>query len=275
MILQIPFHDIDPVLLNIGSIQVRWYGLMYMLGFMVAYFIMRRLIRQRSLPLSHDDLYDLLFYLILGLMGGGRIGYVLFYDIGTYLENPLSIVAIWKGGMSFHGGLIGMSIAAILVTHKKGWRFWEIADITAVAVPIGLGLGRIGNFINGELYGRETELPWAMMFPGGGSVGRHPSQLYEALLEGLILFLLVSWIYSRKLPPGTTLWMMISTYGFFRFTIEFLREPDAHIGLALGPFSRGQLLSFPMLIIGTYFLVRSLRKNSKYGGSLKKSPQGP
>ena len=266
MILQLPFHNIDPVFLNIGGIQLRWYGLMYMLGFVVAYFIMRRLVRQKPLPLSRDDLYDLLFYLILGLMGGGRIGYVLFYDIGTYLENPFSIVAIWQGGMSFHGGLIGMTLAAILIVHKnrkKGWQFWEIADMTAVAVPIGLGLGRIGNFINGELYGRPSTLPWAMVFPDGGSVGRHPSQLYEALLEGLALFLIVRWVYHLNLRPGAALWSMVSVYGLFRFTVEFLREPDAHIGFDLGPFTRGQLFSFPMLLVGTYFLVSTLRQETE------------
>ena len=260
MILQLPFHNIDPIFLNIGGIQLRWYGLMYMAGFIVAYFIMRGLIRQKTLPLSRDDLYDLLFYLILGLMGGGRIGYVLFYDIGTYLQNPFSILAIWQGGMSFHGGLIGMTLAAILIVRKKGWKFWEIADLTAVAVPIGLGLGRIGNFINGELYGRPSTLPWAMVFPDGGNVARHPSQLYEALLEGLALFLIVRWVYHLNLRQGATLWSMVSVYGLFRFTIEFLREPDSHIGFDLGPFTRGQLLSFPMFLVGTYFLVRTLRQ---------------
>ncbi len=273
MILQLPFHDIDPVFLNIGGIQLRWYGLMYMLGFIVAYFIMRRLVRQRPLPLSRDDIYDLLFYLILGLMGGGRIGYVLFYDIGTYLENPLSIVAIWQGGMSFHGGLIGMTLAAILIVRKKGWKFWEIADLTAVAVPIGLGLGRIGNFINGELYGRASTLPWAMVFPDGGGVARHPSQLYEALLEGLALFLIVRWVYHLNLRPGAALWTMVSVYGLFRFSVEFLREPDAHIGFDLGPFTRGQLLSFPMLLVGTYFLVRTLRQEPESTAAPQNRPQ--
>ena len=273
MILQLPFHDIDPVFLNIGGIQLRWYGLMYMLGFIVAYFIMRRLVRQRPLPLSRDDIYDLLFYLILGLMGGGRIGYVLFYDIGTYLENPLSIVAIWQGGMSFHGGLIGMTLAAILIVRKKGWKFWEIADLTAVAVPIGLGLGRIGNFINGELYGRASTLPWAMVFSDGGGVARHPSQLYEALLEGLALFLIVRWVYHLNLRPGAALWTMVSVYGLFRFSVEFLREPDAHIGFDLGPFTRGQLLSFPMLLVGTYFLVRTLRQEPESTAAPQNRPQ--
>ena len=258
MILQLPFHNIDPVFFDIGPIQLRWYGLMYMIGFIVAYFVMRQMVRDRPLALSKDDLYDLLFYLILGLVVGGRVGYVLFYDLGGYLDDPLSIVAIWQGGMSFHGGLIGMTLAALLIVRRKGWVFWEIADLTAVAVPIGLGLGRIGNFINGELYGRASSLPWAMVFPGGGNIARHPSQLYEALLEGLVLFLIVRWIYRMNIRPGAALWGMIGFYGLFRFTVEFLREPDLHIGFDLGPFTRGQLLSFPMLLLGTYFLMSML-----------------
>lgn len=259
MLLQIPFHNIDPVFLRIGPVELRWYGLMYMIGFIAAYFVMRRMVEIRKLPISRDDIYDFLFYLILGLMGGGRLGYVLFYDLDSYLENPLSIAAIWQGGMAFHGGLIGMTLAAILFTRRRGWSLLDAADLVAVSVPIGLGLGRIGNFINGELYGRQSSLPWAMIFPAGGDVARHPSQLYEALLEGLLLFLIVRWIYLRRLGPGTALWGMIGTYGLFRFGVEFLRAPDAHIGFDVGPFTRGQILSLPMLLAGTYFFVKTIR----------------
>ena len=191
MMLQLPFHGIDPVFFAIGPLQLRWYGLMYMLGFIAGYFILKGAVRQGRLALSKDDLYDLLFYLILGVMLGARLGYVLMYDLGSYVQDPLSVVAIWEGGMSFHGGLIGMTLATMLIARRRQWDFWKVADIIVVAVPVGLGLGRIGNFINGELYGRESSLPWAMIFPGGGSVGRHPSQLYEAFLEGLVLFLFV------------------------------------------------------------------------------------
>ncbi len=260
MMLQLPFHGIDPVFFAIGPLQLRWYGLMYMLGFIAAYFVMKRAARQSRLALSKDDLYDLLFYGILGVMLGARLGYVLMYDLGSYIQDPLSIVAIWEGGMSFHGGLVGTTLATVLIVRRRQWNFWQIADMIVLAVPIGLGLGRIGNFINGELYGRETSLPWAMIFPGGGNVGRHPSQLYEAFLEGLVLFLFVRWIYRRSFHPGAALWGLISGYGFVRFMVEFVRSPDAHIGLDLGPLTRGQLLSLPMLLVGTFFLIRVLRK---------------
>ena len=260
MMLQLPFHGIDPVFFAIGPLELRWYGLMYMLGFIAAYFVMKGAVRQSRLSLSKDDLYDLLFYLILGVMLGGRLGYVLMYDLGSYVQDPLSIVAIWKGGMSFHGGLVGTTLATALIVRRRQWDFCPVADMIVLAVPIGLGLGRIGNFINGELYGRESSLPWAMIFPGGGSVGRHPSQLYEAFLEGLVLFLFVRWIYKRAFHPGAALWALISGYGFVRFMVEFVRSPDAHIGLDLGPLTRGQLLSLPMLLVGTFFLIRVLRK---------------
>ena len=159
MILKIPYHNIDPVFLHLGPVQLRWYGLMYMLSFIIGYFVLRRFAKVRALNMSADDLYDLLFYLILGVMIGGRLGYVIFYDLGSYLREPLSILYIWQGGMSFHGGFICVVLAALLITRKKGCNFWDIADLVSAAVPIGLALGRIGNFINGELYGRPTSLP--------------------------------------------------------------------------------------------------------------------
>ena len=161
---------------------------MYMLSFIIGYFLLKRYAAYRKLGLSNDDLYDLLFYLILGVMIGGRIGYVVLYDLHNYLLQPLSIFAIWQGGMSFHGGFIGVILAALYISRKKGWNFWDIADLVCAAVPVGLGLGRIGNFINGELYGRPTNVSWAMIFPDGGPIPRHPSQIYEAILEGLVLF---------------------------------------------------------------------------------------
>jgi phosphatidylglycerol:prolipoprotein diacylglycerol transferase len=259
MMLQLPFHGLDPVFLEIGPLQLRWYGLMYMVGFIVAYFIMKRVVHSGRVSIRTDDLYDLLFYLILGVMVGGRLGYVLLYDFGAYLEDPLSIFAIWQGGMSFHGGLVGTTLATVLVVRKRGWEFWKVADMIALAVPLGLGLGRVGNFINGELYGRESSLPWAMFFPAGGDVPRHPSQLYEALLEGLLLFFFVRWIYRRAFKPGAALWGLISGYGLARFFVEFVRSPDAHVGFDLGPLTRGQLLSFPMLLVGGFFLVGAIR----------------
>jgi phosphatidylglycerol:prolipoprotein diacylglycerol transferase len=260
MILTIPYPNIDPVFLRLGPIQLRWYGLMYMLSFIIGFFVLRRFAKYRKLNMSTDDLYDLLFYLILGVMIGGRLGYVLFYDLPSYVRAPLSIFAIWQGGMSFHGGFIGMILAAIWITRKKGWNFWEIADLVCAAVPIGLGLGRLGNFINGELYGRVTTVPWAMVFPEGGPMPRHPSQLYEALLEGLLLFFILRWFYRKNFHRGTVFWALLAFYGLFRFLVEFFREPDAQIGFDLGPFTRGQELTFPMLVIGMAMMIIYTRR---------------
>ena len=248
MILQLPFPNIDPVFLNLGPIQLRWYGLMYMISFIAGYFLLKRLSKLKKLPMSTDDLYDLLFFLILGVMVGGRLGYVLFYDLGSYLQRPIEILYIWQGGMSFHGGFVGVLVATLLLCRRRKWSFWATADLVCAAAPIGLGLVRLGNFINGELYGRQTTLPWGMIFPAGGDVVRHPSQLYEALLEGLILFLIVQWLFRKNLYPGTVAWGLIGFYGLFRFLIEFVREPDSHIGLDLPPFTRGQLLTLPMMV---------------------------
>src|SRR5262245_9668303 len=272
MMLQITFPNIDPVFLRIGPVQLRWYGLMYMLSFIIAYFLLRRYAARKKLELSTDDLYDLLFFLILGVMIGGRLGYVLFYDLQSYLSSPLDILAIWKGGMSFHGGLIGVILATLYITKRKGWNFWEIADLIAVVVPIGLGLGRIGNFINGELYGRPTTVAWAMVFPEGGSMPRHPSQLYEAVLEGLVLFLILRWIFKKNFYPGTVFWGLMAFYGLFRFLVEFVREPDAHIGFDIGPFTRGQLLTLPMLVIGFVMMFTfARRRRPEKSRSLSKS----
>ena len=259
-ILTIPYPNIDPVFLRIGPVQLRWYGPMYMLSFIIGFFVMRRYAKYRKLNLSTDDLYDLLFYLILGVMVGGRLGYVLFYDLSTYIRDPLSIFAIWQGGMSFHGGFVGMVLATIWITRKKRWDFWQIADLVSAVAPIGLGLGRIGNFINGELYGRPTNVAWAMVFPEGGNVPRHPSQIYEVLLEGLLLFFILRWIYRKNFYRGTVFWALLAFYGLFRFLVEFVREPDVQIGLDLGPFTRGQELTFPMLVIGTAMMIIYARR---------------
>src|SRR5438477_6785593 len=209
MILTIPYPNIDPVFLRIGPVQLRWYGLMYMLSFIIGFFVLRRLAKYRKLNLSTDDLYDLLFYLILGVMIGGRLGYVLFYDLGSYLREPLSILAIWQGGMSFHGGFIGMVLAALWITRRRGWNFWEIADLGSAVAPIGLGLGRIGNFINGELYGRPTNVAWAMVFAEGGRSPRHALAIYAAPLEGLARFMFVRCYYRKDVHRGTECWAFV------------------------------------------------------------------
>lgn len=259
--LQLQFPNIDPVFLHLGPVQLRWYGLMYMVSFIAGYFMLKRLAKKKKLAVTTDDLYDLLFFLILGVMIGGRLGYVLFYDFGSYLQRPIEILYIWQGGMSFHGGFVGVVLAVLLLCKRRGWNFWEISDLVCAVAPIGLGLVRLGNFINGELYGRPTTLPWGMIFPAGGDVVRHPSQIYEALLEGLILLLIVQWLYRKNLYPGTVTWALIGFYGVFRFLVEFVREPDAHIQFDLGPFTRGQLLTFPMLVIGLAMMVIFSRRN--------------
>ena len=258
--LQLQFPNIDPVFLHLGPVQLRWYGLMYMISFIAGYFMLKRLARKKKLAVTTDDLYDLLFFLILGVMIGGRLGYVLFYDFGSYIQRPIEVLYIWQGGMSFHGGFVGVILAVLVLCKRRGWNFWEISDLVCAVAPIGLGLVRLGNFINGELYGRQTTLPWGMIFPAGGDVVRHPSQIYEALLEGLVLFLIVQWLYRKDLYPGTVTWALIGFYGVFRFLVEFVREPDAHIQFDLGPLTRGQLLTFPMLVIGLAMMVIYARR---------------
>jgi phosphatidylglycerol:prolipoprotein diacylglycerol transferase len=261
MLLQIPFPNIDPVFLRIGPLELRWYGLMYMFSFIIGYFLLKRYAKRKKLTMSGDDIYDLLFFLILGVMIGGRLGYVLFYDLSNYLQSPLQILYIWQGGMSFHGGFLGVLAAVYLLCRRRGWSFAQTADLVCAVAPVGLGLVRLGNFINGELFGRPTTLPWGVVFPDGGTVARHPSQIYEAILEGLVLFLVLRWLYRRQFVAGTVAWGMIGFYGLFRFLVEFVREPDMHIGFDLEPFTRGQLLTLPMLVIGLTMMVIYARRH--------------
>jgi phosphatidylglycerol---prolipoprotein diacylglyceryl transferase len=244
------FPHIDPVFLSIGPLQFRWYGLMYVLSFIATYFIIRSEVKRRQLPLTSDDSADLVFYGAMGVVLGGRIGYILFYNLGFYLANPLKLFAVWEGGMSFHGGFLGVMLAFWLYARRKKVPFLALTDMAALCAPVGLGLGRIGNFINGELYGRPTDVPWGIIFPGSDGVPRHPSQLYEAFLEGLVLFFIVRVVSKRATTNGIATCAAIAGYGLFRFVVEFYRQPDAHIGLFFGLFSEGQLLSLPMFIAG-------------------------
>jgi phosphatidylglycerol:prolipoprotein diacylglycerol transferase len=256
--------NIDPVIFDLGPIRVGWYGLMYVLGFLASYLLVRYQMKKKDFGLSRPEVENLYFYLILGLMIGARLGYVLFYDLKTYLADPFEIIAIWHGGMSFHGGLIGVLAVGILFSWKNKKSFWRIADLVIVTAPIGLGLGRIGNFINGELYGRVTQVPWGMIFPTGGPLPRHPSQLYESALEGGVLFLILWLIKDKKLPTGGLLAIFLFLYGAFRFCVEFFREPDAHLGFILGPFTMGQILTFFMIIGGiALFAYRWKKEKTK------------
>jgi phosphatidylglycerol:prolipoprotein diacylglycerol transferase len=247
----LPFPNISPTLFKIGPFQIRWYGLMYLFGFLASYLLIRIQPRARRLGLQGALLQDLILFLALGLIVGARIGYIFFYqfsNLGEYLKNPLEIIAIWHGGMSFHGGLIGCIVTGVLFCRWRNLPVWEVADTVIVTVPVGLLLGRIGNFINGELYGRPSSVPWAMVFPGGGPMPRHPSQLYEAALEGLFLFLVLWVLKNFRFRPGAMVCLFLGGYGILRFFVEFFREPDPQIGLFWGVLSMGQLLCLAMII---------------------------
>ncbi len=247
----LPFPNINPILIEIGPIKLRWYGLMYALGFIASYFLMARQNRAKRLGLQGSGLQDLIFYLAIGLVVGARLGYLLFYqftEFSYYLQHPIEIIAIWHGGMSFHGGLIGSALAGALFCRLRKLPFLEVTDLVIVTAPVGLCLGRLGNFINAELIGRPSSLPWAMVFPTGGQIPRHPSQLYEALLEGVVLFIILWQVKDVRMKPGGLFCIFLGGYGIFRFIVEFFRQPDPQIGLLWGALSMGQFLCLAMIL---------------------------
>jgi phosphatidylglycerol:prolipoprotein diacylglycerol transferase len=254
------FPRIDPVIVELGPLQLRWYGLMYILGFAASYFLFLRQVRDRGLHLSKALVQDLYFWLIVGLLVGARVGYVLFYNLPYYLEHPLEALAFWRGGMSFHGGLLGVLLSGYWFCRRRGLSLLPMADAFVPTTPPGLFFGRLGNFINAELYGRPTELPWGMVFPDAGPQPRHPSQLYEAALEGLLLFALMCYLRGRIRFPGGLLAAFLVLYGTLRFLAEFFREPDPQLGLILGPFSMGQVLSALMVAAGFALFVRQRKR---------------
>lgn len=251
------YPQIDPVALRIGPISIYWYGIMYLVGFGGGWWLGRRQAREVWRGWRPEQVDDLVFYIVLGVLLGGRLGYVLFYDFGSFVADPLSLFKVWQGGMSFHGGLIGVICAMVLFARRRDTTFFNVADFVAPLVPIGLGAGRIGNFINGRLWGKETDLPWGMVFPDtrAGGVPRHPSQLYEVLLEGLVLFI-VLWLFSRRPRPTMAVSaLFLLLYGVFRFSVEFVRVPDAQYGyLAFDWVTMGQVLSLPMILAGAFML---------------------
>jgi phosphatidylglycerol:prolipoprotein diacylglycerol transferase len=262
----IPYPSIDPEIVRIGPFAIRWYGVTYLIGFAASFFLVKEQIKERGLPLNSDFLESLYTYIIIGLVIGARLGYALFYDLSAYLNHPLEIFAVWHGGMSFHGGLIGSVVCGVWYCKRSRADARRVADLVITTAPIGLGMGRLGNFINGELYGRVTDMPLGMIFPNGGLLPRHPSQLYEFFLEGVVLFA-VLWIMKDRIRrSGVLLSLFIILYGVIRFFVEFFREPDLQLGFVIGHFTMGQVLSTCMVLGGTVlFFARQRERTSKAG----------
>lgn len=257
------YPEFDPVAFAVGPLQVRWYGLMYLLGFAAAWFLGVRRTHQSWAPVTANQFADLLFYAAVGVILGGRLGYSLFYQWDYYSQRPLEILMIWRGGMSFHGGLVGVLAACWIFGRRVGRGFFEITDFVAPLVPIGLALGRIGNFINGELWGRTSDVPWAMVFPHAGPFPRHPSQLYESALEGVALFV-VLWLFSaRPRPTMAVSGLFLLGYGLARGSVEFFREPDEHLGFLFADWvTMGHLLTAPMILCGVLLLILAYRRRA-------------
>lgn len=261
------FPEFDPVAIHLGPFAIRWYALSYVVGLLLAWRYSVRLAKRPPNLVSPEQFDDFLTWAVLGVILGGRLGYVLFYQPAYYLANPVAILRVWEGGMSFHGGLTGVTLAMIIFARRRGIRFLALTDIVAAAAPIGLFLGRIANFINGELYGRVTDVPWAVIFPHAGDVPRHPSQLYEAGLEGIVLFTILAWLvfgrFKSLLRPGLTTGVFVGGYAIARMFVENFRQPDKFIGS--GGFlpmhtTWGQWLSVPLLLGGAYLVYRAMRR---------------
>jgi phosphatidylglycerol---prolipoprotein diacylglyceryl transferase len=254
------YPHINPIAVELGPLKIHWYGIMYLVGFAGAWFLCDRRAHKRGW--KKEQVSDLIFYGALGVVLGGRIGHVVFYNFESFLQHPLSIFKVWEGGMSFHGGMLGVFVALYLYGRKIGKHFFEISDFIAPVVPIGLGAGRIGNFIGGELWGRATDVPWAMVFPRADALARHPSQLYQCFLEGVVMFT-VLYVFSQKPRPLMSIsGLFLILYGTFRIMVEFVREPDSHLGfIAFNWLTMGQLLSLPMVIMGILFFVYAYRVN--------------
>ena len=259
-------HNLDPVLIDFGLIAIRWYSLAYIFGILIGWWLGKKIIihilKQINLNFNIKEFDDLITYLIISIIIGGRLGYVIFYNLGFYIDNPLDILKVWEGGMSFHGALLGIIVGTYLFSKKKNVPTFFLLDIIACVSPIGIFLGRIANFINSELIGKVTEVSWGVIFPGIDSLPRHPSQLYEALLEGVMLFLILNIIIFRnRYIIGTCSYLFLIYYGIFRIISEFFREPDSQIGYLFNLFSMGTLLSFLMIIAGLAILNILRKKN--------------
>jgi phosphatidylglycerol:prolipoprotein diacylglycerol transferase len=258
-------HNLDPVLIDFGFIVIRWYSLAYIFGILIGWWygkkIISHILKITSLKFKPKNFDDLITYLILSIILGGRIGYVIFYNLDYYISNPSEIIKVWEGGMSFHGALLGIIIGTYLFSKKNGVSTFFMLDIIACVAPIGIFLGRLANFINGELVGKATNVSWGVIFPFVDMLPRHPSQLYEAILEGIFLFLILNiLIFKKKYKIGTSSCLFLIYYGIFRITSEFFREPDAQIGYLFGLLSMGSILSFFMILSG-FIILRALKKN--------------
>ena len=252
------YPEFDPVAVQIGPLAVHWYGLMYVVAFGLGWWLGRVRAADPARGWRGSDVDDVLFYVALGVVAGGRLGYMLFYDPGGALREPLSVLRVWEGGMSFHGGLLGVIVAMLLYARRRSRPFFEVADFIAPLVPLGIAAGRVGNFINGNLWGRPSDLPWAMVFPGAGELPRHPSQLYQALLEGVALFALLWWFSRRPRPMMATSGLFLLAYAVFRSAAEFVRVPDRQYGyLAFDWLTMGQVLCVPMALAGAWLLWRA------------------
>ena len=252
--------SIDPVIVSFGVIQIRWYGIAYVLGFLLGIYLIKQINQGYQKRIKNKQIDDFFIWSVIGVIVGGRIGYVLFYQTATILTNPINILFIWKGGMSFHGGLIGIIISIFLFSKKYSIDFFQLSDLVSSVAPVGLFFGRLANFINVELYGRVTDFPLAMIYPSIDQAPRHPSQLYEAFFEGVVLFIILRHCNKKNYSQNnfgfiTSLFLIL--YGIFRFLIEFLREPDAHIGLIFNSITMGQLLSVPLVIIGVGIYLKT------------------
>ncbi|MBR7629207.1 prolipoprotein diacylglyceryl transferase [Aeromonas popoffii] len=267
------FSQVDPVAFSLGPLSVRWYGLMYLFGFAFAMWLAGRRADAQNSGWIRNEVSDLLFYGFLGVILGGRVGYVLFYNFDMFLADPLYLFKIWTGGMSFHGGLIGVITAMIWFAHKTKRHFFTVADFVAPLIPFGLGVGRIGNFLNGELWGRVTDVPWAIIFPEAGPEPRHPSQLYQFALEGVVLFIILNLFWRKNPPRGAISGMFLLFYGLFRFLVEFVRQPDSQLGLYFQEISMGQILSTPMIIAGALMIWAAYKRPQLFGNRVKEAKQ--
>ena len=259
-------HNLDPIALDLGFFQIRWYSLAYLAGIIIGYIYMLRLVKQPGAPMARRHADDFVFYVTLGIIIGGRLGYVFFYKPLYYLQNPIESLQLWDGGMSFHGGLIGSTLAALYLARKNGLSFLRIGDYACMCAPFGLFFGRVANFVNGELWGRPSDASWAVVFPSGGQVARHPSQLYEAAMEGILLFAIMwalFWFTRARYKPGMLAGVFILGYGISRFIVEYFRMPDEHLTelAARTGLSMGQWLTVPMLLLGLYLIVTSRRRD--------------